>query len=64
LNTYRAQKKDENKEVWVQLKTTSEYKQGLRERYKVERKFGEGKQGQDWDAAITLGTQNLLFRLC
>jgi len=45
LNTYRTQKKDENKDIWVQLKTTSEYKQGLRERYKVERKFGEGKQG-------------------
>jgi IS5 family transposase len=45
LKTYRTQKKDENKEVWVQLKSTSEYKQGLRERYKVERKFGEGKQG-------------------
>ncbi|MFC2055755.1 transposase [Chloroflexota bacterium] len=45
LNTYRTQKKDENKEVWVQLKSTPEYQQGLRERYKVERKFGEGKQG-------------------
>jgi len=45
LKTLRTQKKDENKEVWVQLKTTSEYKRGLRERYKIERKFGEGKQG-------------------
>ena len=45
LKTLRTQKKDENKGIWVQLKTTSEYKQGLRERYKIERKFGEGKQG-------------------
>jgi len=45
LNTYRTQKKDENKDIWVQLKTTPEYKQGLKERYKIERKFGEGKQG-------------------
>jgi len=45
LNTYRTQKKDEHKEVWVQLKSTPEYQQGLKERYKVERKFGEGKQG-------------------
>ena len=45
LKTYRTRKKDENKEVWVQLKSTPEYQQGLSERYKVERKFGEGKQG-------------------
>ncbi len=45
LNAYRTQKKDENKEVWIRLKSTPEYQQGLKERYKVERKFGEGKQG-------------------
>jgi len=45
LNTYRTQKKDENKEIWLQLGSTPEYQQGLKERYKVERKFGEGKQG-------------------
>jgi len=45
LNTYRTQKKDENKEIWLQLRSTPEYQQGLKERYKVERKFGESKQG-------------------
>lgn len=45
LKAYRTQKKDKNKEVWIQLKSTPEYQQGLKERYKVERKFGEGKQG-------------------
>jgi len=45
LNAYRTQKKDKNKEVWIRLKSTPEYQQGLKERYKVERKFGEGKQG-------------------
>ena len=45
LKAYRTRKKDKNKEVWLQLKSTPEYQQGLRERYKVERKFGEGKQG-------------------
>jgi IS5 family transposase len=45
LNAYRTKKKDKNKEVWIRLKSTPEYQQGLKERYKVERKFGEGKQG-------------------
>ena len=45
LNAYRTQKKDENKEVWIRLKSTPEYQAGLKERYKIERKFGEGKQG-------------------
>lgn len=45
LNAYRTQKKDKNKEVWICLKSTPEYQQGLKERYKIERKFGEGKQG-------------------
>jgi IS5 family transposase len=45
LNAYRTQKKDKNKEVWIRLKSTPEYQQGLKERYKIERKFGEGKQG-------------------
>jgi IS5 family transposase len=45
LNSYRTQKKDENKEIWLQLKSTPEYQLGIKERYKVERKFGEGKQG-------------------
>jgi len=45
LNRYRTEKKDENKRVWVQLKRTEEYKRGQKERYKIERKFGEAKQG-------------------
>ena len=45
LNAYRTKKKDKNKEVWIRLKSTPEYQQGLKERYKVERKFGEAKQG-------------------
>ena len=43
LNEYRTKKKDKNKEVWVRLKRTREYREGLKERYKVERKFGEAK---------------------
>ena len=33
------------KQVWLELIKTPEYKQGLKERYKIERKFGEAKQG-------------------
>jgi len=44
LNTYRTQKKDSNKEVWFDLKANPAYQQGLAERYKIERKFGECKQ--------------------
>jgi IS5 family transposase len=44
LNDYRTQKKDKNKQVWFELLATSEYQQGCKERYKIERKFGEAKQ--------------------
>lgn len=43
LNDYRTEKKDDSKALWQQLKSTPQYKQGLRERYKIERKFGEAK---------------------
>lgn len=44
LNDYRTQKKDRNKEGWIELKASREYREGLRERYKVERKLGEAKK--------------------
>ncbi len=37
-------KKDRNKEIWIELKADPDYRRGLKERYKVERKFGEGKR--------------------
>ncbi len=43
LHAYRTQKKDGNKELWQNLLATPEYQEGLHERYKIERKFGEGK---------------------
>ena len=36
--------KDNNKQVWLELVKISQYKDGLKERYKIERKFGEAKQ--------------------
>lgn len=44
LNDYRTHKKDKNKEGWIRLKASEEYQRGLKERYKVERKFGEAKK--------------------
>jgi IS5 family transposase len=45
LKDTRLGKKDDNKQLWQELVTTPQYKQGLKERYKIERKFGEAKQG-------------------
>ena len=45
LKENRIIKKDKNKEVWLNLIQTTEYQQGRKERYKIERKFGEAKQG-------------------
>lgn len=44
LNAYRTEKKDKNKEGWIELKGSREYQEGLKERYKVERKLGEAKR--------------------
>ena len=44
LNDYRTQKKDKNREEWIEIKASPGYQQGFRERYKVERKFGEAKR--------------------
>ena len=43
LNDHRTEKKDDSKALWQQLKSTPQYKLGRRERYKIERKFGEAK---------------------
>ena len=43
LNKYRTEKKNGNKEVWVDLLASDEYQAGQRERYKIERKYGEAK---------------------
>jgi IS5 family transposase len=44
LNDYRTTRKDDNKSIWIALQQTPEYRAGLKERYKVERKFGEAKE--------------------
>jgi transposase, IS5 family len=55
LKGIRTRKKDSNKQIWFDLKATPEYQQGCRERYKIERKFGEGKQGHGLGRCRHLG---------
>lgn len=43
LKRTRTQKKDPNKGPWLKLLEDPDYQAGLKERYKVERKFGEAK---------------------
>jgi len=52
----RIKKKDKNKEVWLALIETPQYQQGLKERYKIERKFGEAKQGHGFGRCRYLGS--------
>ena len=45
LKDIRTKKKDANKEVWLKMLQSPAYQSGRKERYKIERKFGEAKQG-------------------
>lgn len=55
LKKTRTEKKDDNKQVWLDLRKTPQYQHGLKERYKVERKFGEAKQGHGFGRCRYLG---------
>jgi len=55
LKKTRTEKKNDNKQVWLDLRQTPQYQQGLKERYKIERKFGEAKQGHGFGRCRYLG---------
>lgn len=55
LKRTRIGKKDDAREVWLDLSQTPQYQQGLKERYKIERKFGEAKQGHGFRRCRYLG---------
>jgi len=55
LHDYRTNKKDTNKDIWQELIATSEYQAALKERYKIERKFGEAKLWHRWGRCRYLG---------
>lgn len=56
LNNYRTQKQDGNKEGWIKLKERHEYQEGLKERYKIEKKFGEAKEWHGFIRCRYLGS--------
>jgi IS5 family transposase len=55
LKCTRTEKKDDNKEVWLELENTPQYIAGRKERYKIERKFGEAKQGHGFGRCRYIG---------
>jgi IS5 family transposase len=55
LNNYRTEKKDRNKEGWVKLRESEEYQEGLKERYRIEGKFGEAKKWHGFARCRYLG---------
>jgi len=55
LNRRRLEKQDVNKAGWVKLAESPEYQQGLKERYKIERKFGEAKRWHGFERCRYLG---------
>jgi transposase, IS5 family len=55
LKKTRTDKKDDAKQVWISLHQTPQYQQGLKERYKIERKFGEAKLGHGFGRCRYLG---------
>ena len=55
LKKTRIQKRDKNKEVWFDLIASPQYQQGRKERYKIERKFGEAKLGHGLSRCRYLG---------
>jgi IS5 family transposase len=55
LKKTRTEKKDDHKQIWLDLIQTAQYQQGLKERYKIERKFGEAKQGHGLGRCRYLG---------
>jgi hypothetical protein len=44
LNRYRAEKKNSNRGVWIEMISLGAYRAGQRGRYKIERKDGEAKE--------------------
>ena len=56
LKKTRTTKKNNNKQPWLELVKTPQYQVGLKERYKIERKFGEAKQGHGLGSCRYLGS--------
>ena len=64
LNAYRSEKKDGNKGPWLRLVRDPDYQAGLRERYKVEQKFGRLSAATGCGAAVTSACSGTGCRPC
>lgn len=64
LNKIRTEKKNPNKAPWLKLEASKEYRQGLRVRYKIEQKFGEGKSGHGLRRCRYLGEKKYHLQAC
>lgn len=62
LKRNRTMKKDKNKQVWLTVEKTPEYIAGRKERYKIERKFGEAKQGHGFGRCRYIGKVRFAFQ--
>jgi len=62
LNRYRTSKKDGHKEPWQRLQRQATYQRGLRQRYRVEQKFGELKRLHGFRRCRYLGELKYAFQ--
>ncbi len=57
LNRRRTQKKDAHKEGWLKLEVSPVYQAGLKQRYQVERKFGEARKWHGYKRCRYIGNR-------
>ena len=55
LNRLRTRKRNKNKGGWLKLLKSTDYQSGIKERYKIERKFGEAKKWHGFGRCRYLG---------
>ena len=63
LKRNRTEKKDKNKQGWLRMKESKEYRRGIKERYKIERKFGEAKQWHGLGRCRYIGEMKYAFQV-
>jgi hypothetical protein len=62
LNDYRLEKKDDNKDPWVEMVASAEYHQGLAQRGRIEGKFGEAKTQHGLRRCQRIGLRPFAFQ--
>ena len=62
LKKTRTTNKNGHQQPWLELVQTPQYHEGLQERYKIERKFGEAKQGHGFGHCRYLGSRGFMIQ--